>query len=272
MAVTLTYRGGTSIPVEIEGLTPDWTADKSIAEIEGFEIFHGNRKLPLAEMFTIAGNAADRRFDFEGDLSGVHWIGAHMRTGQIFVHGPTGRHIGSEMRGGEIRVEGDAGGWVGCEMRGGLVHIHGNAGHLVGAAYRGSARGMRGGTILVDGNVGNELGLAMQNGAIAVGGNAGGMIGFNMAGGNIMVLGNAGVRPGAGMHDGFIALLRNTPPAILPSFRLDRTGVPEKVSALMQELREKGWQSSDALVPAEVDIYIGDLIAEGVGEIYMGKS
>src|SRR5438132_1022467 len=115
MALKLIYRGETSVPVEIEGLTPDWACSKSVAEIERFEIFHGNRKIPLSEMFTVSGDAADRRFDFKGNLSGVHWIGAHMRTGQIYIHGPGGRHIGSELRGGEIRVEGDAGGWVGCE-------------------------------------------------------------------------------------------------------------------------------------------------------------
>ena len=47
MSIKLTYRGETSVPVEIEGLTPDWACDKSLAEIERFEIFHGNRKLPL---------------------------------------------------------------------------------------------------------------------------------------------------------------------------------------------------------------------------------
>src|SRR5262245_45301432 len=110
MSIKLTYQAETTVPVEIEGLTPDWACDKSLSEIEHFEIYHGNRKIPLAEMFGVTGDASDKRIDFEGNLSGVHWIGAHMRTGQVFVHGPAGRHIGSELRGGEIRVEGDAGG------------------------------------------------------------------------------------------------------------------------------------------------------------------
>ena len=42
--------------------------------------------------------------EFEGNLSGVHWIGAHLRSGEVHVHGAAGRHIGSEMRGGEIRA------------------------------------------------------------------------------------------------------------------------------------------------------------------------
>src|ERR1043166_7147905 len=105
MPLKLTYRGETSVPVEIEGLTTDWACGKTLAEIERFEIFHGNRKLPLAEMFTVSGDANDRRFDFEGNLSGVHWIGAHRRPGQIYTRAPAGRHIGSELRGGEIRVD-----------------------------------------------------------------------------------------------------------------------------------------------------------------------
>src|ERR1700761_867549 len=100
MVLKLVYHAQTSLPVEIEGFTPDWACDKSLAEIERFEIFHGNCKLPLGEMFSIAGDASDKRFDFEGNLSGVHWIGARMASGQIHVHGSAGRHVGSEMRGG----------------------------------------------------------------------------------------------------------------------------------------------------------------------------
>lgn len=267
MSIKLTYRGETSVPVEVEGLTPDWACDKPLAEIERFEIFHGNRKLPLAEMFAVSGNAGDKRFDFEGDLAGVHWIGAQMRTGQIHIHGPGGRHIGSEMRGGEIHVEGDAGGWVGCEMRGGLIHVRGSAGHLVGAAYRGSAKGMMDGTILVDGDAGNEIGLSMQQGIIAIGGTAGDMIGFNMTDGTVIVLGNSGIRPGAGMHGGTIALLGPTPPPILPSFRLDRTTQPEKLVEVLRGLREKGLRMDESALPAEVDVYVGDMIESGNGEI-----
>jgi formylmethanofuran dehydrogenase subunit C len=269
MAIKLTYRGETSVPVEIEGLTPDWAVDKPLADIERFEIFHGNRKRPLAEMFAVSGDAADKRFEFDGNLSGVHWIGAHMRSGRIDVHGTAGRHIGSELCGGEIRVEGDAGGWVGCEMRGGLIHIQGNAGHLVGAAYRGSAKGMTGGTILVNGNAGNEIGLSMQQGVIAIGGEAGDMLGFNMTDGTVLVLGNCGIRPGAGMRGGTLGLFGPIPPPMLPSFRLDRTCSPEGLITLARELRDKGLRMDDSLLPTEVEVYVGDVVADGTGEIYL---
>ncbi len=268
MSIKLTYRGETSVPVEVEGLTPDWACDKSLAEIERFEIFHGNRKIPLAEMFGVDGDASDKRFDFEGNLAGVHWIGAHMRSGHIHVHGPAGRHVGSELRGGEIHVEGDSGGWVGAEMRGGLIHVRGSAGHLVGAAYRGSPTGMSGGTILVDGNAGNEIGLSMAAGTIAIGGSAGDMLGFNLLDGTVLVLGDCGIRVGAGMRAGTIGLFGPTPPPVLSSFRFDRTTQPEKLVGLLSELRDKGLRMDESLLPAEVDVYIGDLVADGTGEIY----
>jgi formylmethanofuran dehydrogenase subunit C len=269
MSITLTYRGETSLPVEIEGLTPDWARDKPLAAIERFEIFHGNRKLPLAEMFSVAGDAGDKRFDFEGNLSGVHWIGAQMRSGQIHIHGPAGRHLGSELRGGDIHVKGDASDWVGCEMRGGEIHIQGSVGQLVGAAYRGSAQGMRGGTIVVDGNAGNEIGLLMKDGVIAIGGHAGDMIGFNMTGGAVLVRGNAGIRPGAGMHGGTIALFGPMPPLVLSSFRLDRTAKPENLVPVLRKLRGNDAQQFGAGVSPEMDVYIGDQLAAGAGEIYL---
>src|SRR5688572_8898818 len=138
----LIYKGETSVPVEIEGLTPCAVREKSVAEIERTEIFHGNQKLPLAEFFVISGDPSDSRFEFEGNLFGVHWIGAHMTSGEIHIHGNAGRHIGSEMTGGQIHVHGDAGDWVGGELHGGLIYVRGNAGHLIGSAYRGSKRGM----------------------------------------------------------------------------------------------------------------------------------
>jgi formylmethanofuran dehydrogenase subunit C len=268
MSIKLTYTGETPIPVEIEGLTPDWARDKSLAEIERFEIFHGNRKLPLAEMFQVAGDPSDGEFHFEGNLAGVHWIGAHMQSGRITVHGPAGRHVGSEMRGGEIQVHGDAGGWVGAEMHRGLIHVHGNAGHLVGAAYRGSPKGMTGGTLLVDGDGGNEIGLSMRRGLIAIGGKAGDMIGFNMIAGTIIVLGESGIRPGAGMRRGTIALLGDAPP-LLPSFRYACTSRPFVLPLMLRSLREKGMQIDDDLLNADVDLYNGDLVALGKGEIFL---
>ena len=267
MALRLSYFGETSLPVEIEGFTPDWACDKSLAEIEKFEIFHGNQKLPLAEMFRVTGDAADKQFDFEGNLHGVHWIGAQMASGSIHVHGPAGRHVGSGMKGGQIQIDGDARDWVGAEMHGGRIHIHGNAGHLAGAAYRGSARGMTGGMILIDGNAGNEIGHTMRRGLIAVGGTAGEMVGFNMIAGTVLVFGQCGIRPGAGMRRGTIGLFGPNPPTLLPSFRYAATFQPQFVNVLLRELKSHHFRIDESLFSAEFDLHHGDLVSVGRGEI-----
>lgn len=269
MALRLTYRGQTSVPVEVEGLTPDWAADKSLAEIERFEIFHGNRKIPLAEMFLVSGDAGDKRFDVEGDLSGVHWLGAHMQSGSVHVQGPVGRHLGSQMRGGGIVVDGNAGGWVGAEMRKGTIHVHGNAGHLIGAAYRGSAKGMTGGVILVDGNAGNEIGHTMRRGLVAIGGNAGDMLGFNMIAGTVLIFGECGIRPGAAMRRGTLGLFGPNPPVLLPSFRYGSTSQLTVVRLLLSDLRRRGFCVEDALFDAAFDLHHGDLVSVGRGEILL---
>jgi formylmethanofuran dehydrogenase subunit C len=272
MALRLTYRALTSVPVEVEGLTPDWACEKSLAEIERFEVFDGNRKVPLGEMFSVAGDPGDRRFDVEGDLAGVHWLGAHMQSGEVVIHGPAGRHIGSAMTGGVIRVEGDAGGWVGAEMAGGLIHVQGSAGHLVGGAYRGSRKGMTGGTILIDGNAGNEVGHTMRRGLIAIGGAAGDMLAFNMLAGTVFVFGECGIRPGAGMNRGTLCLMHPEPPQLLPTFRYGSKCQPLVVRLLLRDLRERGFSVNQSLDAAEFDLYHGDLVAAGKGEIFLRRA
>lgn len=272
MALTLTYTGQTSVPVEIEGFTPNWAQGKSLAEIEQFGIFHGNEKLPLAEMFQIKGDPSDLRFDFEGNLSGVHWIGAQMREGAIHIHGSGGRHIGAEMCGGEIHVEGDAGGWVGAEMRDGLIHVQGNAGHWVGSAYRGSPKGMTGGTILIEGDAGNEIGLTMRRGMIAIGGRAGDMLGFNMIAGTVLVFGECGIRPGAGMRRGTLGLLGPNPPAMLPSFRYACTSRLQVLPLILKHLRNQGFAADTSGLDEAFEVFSGDLVSLGKGEIFVRRT
>src|SRR5688572_25586910 len=102
----LRYKAATTIPVEIEGLTPTAVREMPLADIARIEVFHGNRKEPLGEFFDISGDPTDSRMELEGNLAGVHWIGAHMTEGEIHVRGNAGRHVGSEMSGGVIHVHG----------------------------------------------------------------------------------------------------------------------------------------------------------------------
>lgn len=267
MSLTLRYTASSPVPVEVEGVTPDVVSDKPLAEIEQIEVFHGNQKARLADFFEVRGDPTDGQMLWEGDLSGVHWIGAKMRSGNVRVRGNAGRHVGSGMQGGEIIIDGDAGDWVGGEMRGGFIHVHGRAGHLIGAAYRGSARGMTGGMILVDGDVGNEVGHSMRRGLLAVGGNAGDLAGFNMLAGSILLFGDVGIRHGAGMRRGTIGFFGDQPPPLLPSFRHACRYRPDILSVVLRQLQRRNFPLADGLLDCEVDLYNGDMIEGGRGEI-----
>jgi formylmethanofuran dehydrogenase subunit C len=267
MALRIRLTVETTIPIEVEGITPDQLHDKPLSEIERLDVFHGNQKLPLAELFSVEGDATDMIVEWEGDLSGVHWIGTKMSAGTIRMLGNGGRHIGSEMKGGEIHVEGNVGDWVGGEMRGGLIHVRGRAGHLVGAGYRGSRQGMKGGTILIDGDAGNEIGHTLRRGMIAIGGNVGDLAGFNMLAGSILLFGEFGIRHGAGMKRGTIAFLGNDTPSLLPTFRRACRYSPDVMQLVLRSLRHNDFQVPDDLFEAQFNLYNGDMIEGGRGEI-----
>ena len=268
MALRLQYTGQTSVPVEVEGVVPNVVRDKSLAEIEQLPIFHGNVQLPLAEFFRVSGDAADERLEWEGELAGVHWLGAKMTSGVMHTAGNAGRHVGSEMKGGEIHVAGNAGDWVGGEMHGGLIHVRGRAGHMVGSAYRGSARGMTRGTILIDGDAGNEIGHSLRRGLIAIGGNAGDLVGFNMLAGSVFIFGEPGIRHGAGMKRGTLTFL-GPPPPILPTFRRACRFRPDYLPLVFHELRRLNFRVPDELFSSSFDLYNGDMIEGGRGEILL---
>ncbi len=270
MALTIRYRdeSRTSIPVEVEGVTPDVLQPLAMADIERLPIFEGNRPAVLADFFAITGDPGDGVTRWEGDLSGVHWIGAKMKSGRIHVTGNAGRHVGSEMRGGEILVEGNVGDWVGGEMHGGVIDVRGRAGHLVGAAYRGSPKGMTRGTILIAGDAGNEIGHSLRRGLIVVGGKAGDLAGFNMLAGTILLLGESGIRHGAGMRRGTIGFLGATLPPILPSFRRACRWRPLTLDLLLRDIAARGFPVAEELKNVSIDLYLGDMIEGGRGELW----
>ena len=270
--LSLRYKADTSVPVEVEGLTPSAVRTMSLGEIQRFEIFHGNGRVPLGEFFDVSGDPADARLEFEGNLEGVHWIGAHMSEGEIHVRGAAGRHVGSEMAGGTLHVYGNAGDWVGGEMHGGLIHIHGDAGHLIGSAYRGSATGMTGGTILVDGSVGNEVGLTLRRGVVAIGGACGDFVGANMIAGTVLVFGACGIRPAAGMRRGTVGLLGGNPPNLLVSFRKSCVWEPLFLRMILRSLQSAGFSVPNECWNAKYSVYHGDRVTVGRGEIVIREA
>jgi formylmethanofuran dehydrogenase subunit C len=269
MPLRFSLRQRSTVPLEVEGINPDVLQGKPLAEIERLEIFQGNVKTPLAEFFRVAGDPGDLVHEWEGELAGIHWLGTKMTAGKIIVEGSAGRHIGSEMSGGEIHVLGDASDWVGAEMQGGLIHVRGRAGHLIGSSYRGSAVGMRKGTILIGGHAGNEIGHSMRRGLIAIGGQIGDLAGLNMLAGTILVFGDAGIRHGAGMKRGTLALLGPTNPPMLPTFRRACRYRPEALRLIFAELARLEFAVPPEASELVVDLYNGDFLEGGRGEILL---
>ncbi|HTN76376.1 MAG TPA: formylmethanofuran dehydrogenase subunit C [Pirellulaceae bacterium] len=269
MPLTLTLLTTTTIPLELERLTPEFAREQSLVALEKFPIWHGNQQRPLAEFFRISGDAADSTLTLSGDLSGVHGIGTRMTSGSIYVEGHAGRHLGSQMRGGEIHVSGNVSDWVGGEMRGGLIQVRGSAGDHVGSAYRGSRRGMRNGTILIHGSAGHELGHTMRRGLIAVAGDVGDFVGFNMLAGTILVGGRAGIRHGSGMKRGTIAFIGAHQPPLLPCFRASSCCRPSYFGLLARELARRNFPLATAALTASYQHYSGDLTEGGRGEILL---
>lgn len=267
MTLYLKWRGGATVPVEVEGATPDQLQGQSADEIARFGIFEGKRATELGEFFDVTGDLDDQTMVWQGDLRGVHWIGAKMDGGQIRVEGDVGRHVGSEMKAGVIRVEGSAGDWVGAEMKGGEITVRGDAGHLIGAAYRGSARGMTGGTIKIHGSVGNEVGHTIRRGLIAIGGDAGDLAGFNMLAGSIFMFGSVGIRHGAGMRRGTLAYMSGETPELLPTFRHACQYQPLAINMITRRLAADGFPGAQSLGDAAFELYHGDMIEGGRGEV-----
>jgi formylmethanofuran dehydrogenase subunit C len=121
----------------------------------------------------------------------------------------------------------------------------------------------------VDGDGGNEIGLSMRRGMIAIGGSAGDMLGFNMIAGTVLVFGDSGIRPGAGMRRGTICILGRSPPPLLPSFRYACTTRLNILSMVLRDLRGKGLSIDENLLQAEVELFNGDLVALGRGEVFL---
>lgn len=267
MPLQFELRQTSSVPLEVEGITPDALRELSLTAIEQLPIFQGNVKVALAEFFRVQGSAEDERHLWNGELSGVHWLGTKMKSGRIEVHGNIGRHLGSEMTGGEIHVYGDAGDWVGAELHGGLINVRGRAGHLIGSAYRGSVVGMTKGTIVIGGDAGNEIGHSMRRGLLFVGGNIGDLAGMNMRAGTILIGGKSGIRHGAGMKRGTIAFLGNEPPPLLPTFRRACQFRPDIFPLVFRHLRKSQANIAEEILAAPYDLYHGDLLEGGRGEI-----
>lgn len=250
-------------PVTAECVNPRVFQGKTLKEIAQLEVWEGNNKRKLGELFKFEeskdeGASNETVITIHGNVSKVRMIGAGMANGEIVIKGDVGMHLGEEMEGGKITVYGNVGGWAGSMMKGGIIEIHGNAGDYLGAPYRGKNEGMKGGKIIVQGDVGRETGAHMRKGLIKIYGSAGQFTGFRMHDGLIYVQKNCEERAGACMIDGTV-VIGGSIESVLPSFTFE--GVKKKVKI------EEG-----EVVETPFYLFLGDLAENGRGKLYVSKA
>lgn len=248
--ITISPLKNFDISVEAENISPDKFASITLGQIGNLEVWQGNRKRKLSDLFEACGDEAPAKPDetlirLEGDFSRAKRIGEGMSAGIIDAADSVGMHAGNNMKGGLVQIEGSADDWLGREMRGGKIIVKGNAGNYAGSGYRGEKCGMRGGEIQIIGNAGAYLGEHMCGGSIRVGGDAGDFPGAANQGGTIFI-GGSTYLPGAEMTKGTITVRGIA--RVLPSF-----------------------QKSDVVKLEGVDHqkYIGDLVENGKGELFV---
>jgi formylmethanofuran dehydrogenase subunit C len=264
VSLVLTLRSPPAAPVRADALAPDRVARLRAAEIERLDVWHGNRRAQVGDLFAVTGGGTDD-VRVEGDVRRVAGLGTGMAGGRLTIAGAAGPHAGAGMTGGEIVVDGDAGDYAGAEMRGGRIVVRGSVGRRAGGAYAGSRAGMRGGEILVHGDAGEEAGAGLRRGVIAVGGTTGAAAGLNALAGTIVALGEIGAHPGAGMRRASIVAM--TEPALLPTYARACTYRPAFLRLVLRRLRDLGLPVADAQIEARYTRWSGDGLELRRGEI-----
>lgn len=247
-------------PIEAKNITPDIFAKKSLKELAALEMWEGNRKRSLGDLFNIKNDGSSSEeftIKIECDVSKLRNLGAGMTMGRLVVDGDAGMHLGEEMSGGVITVAGNAGSWAGSKMKGGTIEIKGNAGDYIGASYRGSTEGMNGGKIIIHGNAGYEVGCFMRGGVIKILGDVGLFAGIHMSNGTIFVQGNSEGRAGAQMVNGKIVISGQVP-AVMPTFTID--SVKPKVKVDGEKIEGPFYR------------FVGDLADDGKGKLLVSKT
>lgn len=247
--VTIKPKKEIKISVEAEHISPDKFAGKTEKEISSIEVWMGNHRTTIDELFSVKveglSTPSDTSLVLEGDFSRVKRIGEAMTAGLILVKGSVDMHLGAKMSGGKITVSGNADAWVGREMKGGEIIIEGNAGYYLGSGYRGETCGVRGGKITVLGSALDFVGEHMCGGEILVKGNAGILAGLSNNGGKIVIEGSTSM-PGSEMTKGTI--------------------IAGSVDELMPVFKQEGREVIDGIMYKK---YVGDVIVNGKGFLYV---
>lgn len=270
MALALYQQVETNIPIDVAGITPDQLSGKSVAEVEKLPIWHGRRRVELAELFRVSvSSGAPDGIKFEGKLDAVDSIGAGMKSGSIWIESDAGCRVGCQMAGGEIIARGNVSDFLGVEMTAGTIRVGKNAGDSVGGSLPGSKTGMNRGSILVNGNVGKGLGRGMRRGTIVIGGHADKLVGWNMRAGTIVVFGQCGPNAGAEMVRGSIVMVGGSNHALLPTFTSGGKFPLPVMSMIAKWLRDQPFECQEELLESSFEMFHGDWLKGGRGEVFI---
>ena len=257
--ITLIPKRIFKLPIEGKNISPDVFANKSAKKIAALEMWEGNRKLSIGDLFDIKvddQSSEELTIKIEGNVGTVRNIGFRMSMGQVIVDGDVGMHLGEVMSGGSIVISGNVGSWAGSQMKGGNIEIKGNAGDYIGAAYRGSTKGMKGGKVMIHGNAGHEVGCYMNGGLIKILGDVGIFAGIHMVNGTIFVQGTSQGRAGAQMTNGKIILAGHSED-VMPSFTIE--DIKQKVKVDGEKIEGPFYR------------FTGDLADKGKGKLFVSK-
>jgi formylmethanofuran dehydrogenase subunit C len=258
--ITFKIKKSLRFQVDAPNLNPDGIVGKSLEEICNMEIWEGNRKINLGEIFDVNGEQVNKIEDLSirviGDVRKVKRIGQNMSGGSIQIDGNAGMYLGNKMKDGSIIVSGDAGSWLGASMLGGRIEVKGNTGDFAGASYRGKSEGMKDGMILIHGDAGNEIGCWMKGGIIQILGNSETYPGMHMKNGTIYIGKNCLCRAGAQMSGGKI-IINGKIPEILPSFTIESIRGSARIG------KEK--------IQGPFYLFVGDGNEDGEGRLYVRK-
>ncbi|MFG1478294.1 formylmethanofuran dehydrogenase subunit C [Xanthobacter sp. V4C-4] len=211
----LKLRAALPARLDFSGITPAALAGLGAEAVARKDVFLGNQRVALGEVFEVA-EAASAALVVSGDPR-LDFVGADLAAGEILVEGPVGAFAGARMAGGRLVVRGEAGDGLAAGLAGGRIEVSGTAGARIGSALPGERLGMRGGLVSITGSVGPGLGERLRGGLILVGGAAGADAATDLIAGTVAIAGPLGPDAGRGMRRGTL-LLAQPPQALEPGF------------------------------------------------------
>lgn len=261
--LTLTLKAQPTQRVDLSPLTPDNLAGKTVAEIAAIELQCGKQQLRTDSLFDISGDDASD-IVIQNGCGKLDYIGSHMKSGRITVHGGAGSWLGFQMKKGEIVLNGDADAYAAAELAGGTLRVNGNVGDFLASALPGNRKGMKGGLVIVTGNAGDRVGDQMRRGIILIEGNVGVYCASRMLAGTIGVMGSVGDYVGFGMRRGTLLLFSQ--PKLHSTIQDCGSHTLPFLSLMFKSF--KGLPSKFAGIDKNrVRRYAGDLANDGKGEI-----